>query len=106
MKVEKTHMIFLLVLVGLSCVAGGGSVESMSEGDYTKAVGEQAAQKALIGQNPATWGPPLKRKHHGGGRHGGGGEQPAGGGGQPGGGQMLRVILVGLLLAFIAFLLM
>ena len=76
-------------------------MENMSEGDYTKTVGQHTVQKTIIGQNPATWGPPLKRKHHG------GGERPSGGGGQPsGGGQMLRVILVGLLLAFIAFLLM
>ena len=88
MKVDKTHMIFLLVLVGMSCVAGGGSVESMSEGDYTKMVGQRAMERKHH-----------HGEHHGGGHHGGGGERP-------GNEQILRVILVGLLLVFIAFLLL
>ena len=95
MKVDKTHMIFLLVLVGMSCVAGGGSVESMSEGDYTKMVGQRAMERKHH-----------HGEHHGGGHHGGGGGHHGGGGERPGNEQILRVILVGLLLVFIAFLLL
>ena len=49
MKVKKTHMIFLLILIGSVCIVGGNTIEGLEE-------------RSLIGGNPSTWGPPLKRE--------------------------------------------
>ena len=49
MKIQKTHMIFLLILIGLVCIISGTTIEGLEN-------------KSLIGGNPSTWGPTLKRE--------------------------------------------
>ena len=44
------QMMFLLVLIGSVCIMSGSTIEGLDE-------------KSLIGSNPATWGPPLKKEH-------------------------------------------
>ncbi len=121
MKVKKNHMIFLLVLIGIVCIAGGNVTEGMSEGEYIQDLRRDTIQEfrrnhsksgGSIGGNPSTWGPPLHRevqnviggnpntwgppirRHHS--RHSGK---------ETGSEQMMKIFFIGFLLLFIVFLL-
>jgi hypothetical protein len=97
MKIKKTHMIFLLLLIGAVCIIGGNTVEGM---DHKNLIGgnpstwgpplEKEHERKAMGKDPATWGPPLK-KH---GRKGK--ETPAE--------QMMKIFFISFLLLFIVFL--
>lgn len=102
MKVDRNHMIFLLVLIGVVC-ASGSTIEGM------------------LGSNPSTWGPPLhkhKHRHHhsnhrhnhshshqNGNNHHGNSGSGSSGSGSSGSGQMAMIFIVGSLFLLVAIVL-
>ena len=97
MKIKKTHMIFLLLLIGSVCIVSGNTIEGLEErsliGGNNATWGpplKREHERKAVGKDPATWGPPLERKRRN-------VETPAE--------NMIKFFLIGFLLLFIVFLL-